>query len=79
MTDQTFLPLLRPMLPELTDADAAAILDYLHELVMLVESHYLVQIRRHAQSQLQLSEELRAENVGMSTSITNPPHRDHQP
>jgi len=78
MTDQTFLPLLGPMLPELTDADATAILDYLHELVMLVESHYLVQIRRHAQSQLQLAEQLRAENTGMSTPINNPPHRDQQ-
>ncbi|MCY0854371.1 hypothetical protein [Cupriavidus sp. D39] len=79
MTDQAFLPLLGPILPELTDADAAAILDYLHELVMLVESHYLVQIRRHAQSQLQLDEELRAENAGVNTSIANPPHRDQQP
>lgn len=78
MTDQTFLPLLGPMLPELTDADAAAILDYLHELVMLVESHYLVQIRRHAQSRLQLAEELRTENTGMSTPINNPLHRDQQ-
>jgi hypothetical protein len=76
MTDQTFLPLLGPILPELNDADAAAILDYLHELVMLVESHYLVQIRRHAESQRQLAEELRAGNVGVSTSITNPTHRD---
>jgi len=66
-------------LPELTDADAAAILDYLHDLVMLVESHYLVQIRRHAQSQLQLAEELRTENIAVSTSITKPPHRDQQP
>jgi hypothetical protein len=79
MTDQTFLPLLGPTLPELTDADAAAILDYLHDLVMLVESHYLVQIRRHAQSQLQLAEELRTENIAVSTSITKPPHRDQQP
>ncbi|MBP0640154.1 hypothetical protein [Cupriavidus sp. AcVe19-6a] len=45
---------------------------------MLVESHYLVQIRRHAQSQLQLAEQLRAENAGLSTPINNPPHRDQQ-
>nr|WP_256503924.1 MULTISPECIES: hypothetical protein [unclassified Cupriavidus] len=57
MTDLTFLPRLGPMLPKLTDADAAAVRDYFHELVMLVESHYLVQIRRHAQSQLQLAEQ----------------------
>ncbi|MCY0858686.1 hypothetical protein [Cupriavidus sp. D39] len=79
MTDQTFLPLLGPILPELTDADAAAILDYLHELVMLVESHYLVQIRRHAESQLQLADQLSAGSAGVSTSITIPPHRDQQP
>ncbi|WP_454753979.1 hypothetical protein [Cupriavidus necator] len=79
MTDQTFLPMLGPILPELSDADASAILDYLHELVMLVESHYLVQIRRHAESQFQLAEELRTENIAVSTSITKPPHRDQQP
>ncbi|MFS8980333.1 hypothetical protein PO002_38845 [Cupriavidus necator] len=76
MTDETLLPWLGPILPELTDADAAAILDYLHELVMLVESHYLVQIRRHTQAQLQLAEELRTENTGISTSITKPLHRE---
>ncbi|MDW3687969.1 hypothetical protein RA280_40845 [Cupriavidus sp. CV2] len=67
---EAFLPLLGPILPELTDEDAASILDYLHEMVTLLESHYHEQNRRHALARLRRNGRQNPDNTGASMSIT---------